>query len=191
MLSSHSLSCFGFITLLLGTAPVLAAQYTQAPGSVLAFATQYDGQIVVGKFQQFQTQLTFDPNDLDHAKLDVSIVVSSAQTGNAERDSTLRGKDFFNAEAVATAHYTADHFRALDKDHYAINGTLELNGISKPVPLSMTLTQNGNQVTLRAKGSIPRLTFNIGRGEWADTQLIPNAVAVSTKVILHSSLPSP
>ena len=191
MFSSHWLYCVGLVTFLLGTAPVHAGQYTQAPGSVLAFATSYDGQIIVGTFQRFQTQLTFDANDLDHAKLDVSIALNSGQTGNAERDSTLKGKDFFNAEAMATAHYTADHFRALDHNHYAINGTLELNGIRRPVPLTMTLSQSNNQVTLRAKGSIPRLAFNIGRGEWADTQLIPNAVAVNTKVFLHSSQPTP
>ena len=186
MISFTSLRHLGLTAILLWAAPSYGTQYAQAPGSVLAFATSYDGQIVVGTFRRFQTQLTFDPNDLDHAKLTVSIALDSAVTGNTERDTTLKGKDFFDTGKMATAHYTADHFQALDSNRYTVDGTLELHGVRRPVPLTMTLSQ-GSQITLRAKGTIPRLAFGIGTGDWADPKLIPNTVAVSTKVLLNPS----
>lgn len=42
---------------MLATAPVLAADYAQAPGagSFLAFATKYDGEVFTGSFPGFAT----------------------------------------------------------------------------------------------------------------------------------------
>ena len=45
---------------LMATAPVLAADYVQAPGSVLVFATKYDGEVFTGSFPGFDTKLSFD-----------------------------------------------------------------------------------------------------------------------------------
>ena len=46
---------------MLATAPALAADYEQAPGSSLVFASKYDGEIFTGTFPGFQTRVSFDP----------------------------------------------------------------------------------------------------------------------------------
>ena len=68
---------------LLATAPVLAADYVQAPGSVLAFATKYDGEVFTGTFPGFDTRISFDPAKLDDAKLEAALatIQQAAQTG--------------------------------------------------------------------------------------------------------------
>ncbi|GAE50442.1 hypothetical protein XPU_1974 [Xanthomonas arboricola pv. pruni str. MAFF 311562] len=73
-------------------APVLAADYVQAPGSSLVFASKYDGEVFTGKFPGFDTTLSFDPANLAGAKLDVRIPLASAISGNNDRDSTCRGR---------------------------------------------------------------------------------------------------
>ena len=78
-------------------APARAADYVQAPGSSLAFATKYDGEMFTGRFGGFDTRLSFDPERLDDARLDVTIELAGTRTGNADRDSTLLGADFFNS----------------------------------------------------------------------------------------------
>src|SRR5690606_14192030 len=99
-------------------APARAADYVQAPGSSLAFATK----------------LRFDPERLDDARLEVTIQLAGTSTGNADRDSTLAGSDFFNVGRFARATYVAERFRAVG-DGYVADGTLTLRGVSRPVAL--------------------------------------------------------
>jgi len=172
----------GALAALLAVAPAAAADYVQAAGSTLAFATQYDGETFTGTFPGFTTRLSFDPANLATSKLDVVIPLAGARTGNDDRDTTLRGTDFFNVAKYAQAHYTATKFRSLGGNDYAADGTLELHGVRKPVTLSFTWTPGAAPV-LAGKATVKRLDFGIGGGDWADTSIIPDAVAVSTRVV--------
>ncbi len=166
---------------MLVTSPGQAADYVQAPGSTLVFATKYDGDVFTGTFPGFSTQLSFDPANLATSKLDVTIPLVGAKTGNSDRDSTLQGEDFFNVARFATARYSASSFRALGGNRYAADGTLELRGISKPVTLTFTWAA-GAQPVLTGKATVKRLDFDVGGGDWADTKTIPNETAISTVV---------
>lgn len=129
--------------------------------------------------------MSFDPNDLSKAHLDVTIPLTHAQTGDKDRDSTLQSADFFNVSKFATAHYQASKFRALGHDKYAADGTLELHGMTKPVTLTFTWTP-GTQPVLNGKATVNRLDFGIGSGDWADIKIIPNETAISTKVVFKA-----
>jgi len=172
------------VALLLATAPVYAVDYVQAPGSSLAFAGSYQGEVFTGRFPGFVTHLAFDPAQLGASKLDVAIPLASATTANADYDEQMRGDAFFDAAKFAQAHYTATQFRALGGNRYAADGTLSLHGVTKPVTLTFTWT-SGAQPVLEGKATVNRLDFGIGSGDWADTSLIPNAIAVSTKVVFQ------
>lgn len=166
---------------LLAASPAVAADYVQAPGSTLAFASKYDGEVFVGTFPGFKTQLSFDPANPASGKLDVEIPLAGAKSGNGDRDSTLLGADFFNVAKFAQARYTASGFRALGNGQYAADGTLELRGVSKPVTLTFTW-KPGTQPVLSGKATVKRLDFGVGGGDWADTKVIPDETAISTVV---------
>jgi polyisoprenoid-binding protein YceI len=168
--------------LLLFAAPALAAEYVQAPGSALTFAGKYQGEVFTGRFPGFATKLSFDPAQLATAKLDVAIPLATATTGNDDYDGELRGDDFFASAKFAQAHYVATKFRALGGNRYAADGTLSLHGISKPVALEFTWTPGAKPV-LAGKATVSRLAFGVGGGDWADTTLIPDAIAVAAKVV--------
>ncbi len=168
------------------SAPAFAADYVQAPGSTLVFASKYDGETFTGSFPGFSTKLSFDPAQLANAKLDVTIPLAGAKTGNADRDSTLQGADFFNVAKYAQARYTATKFRSLGGNRYAADGTLSLRGVSKPVTLDFTWAPGAKPV-LSGKATVKRLDFGVGGGDWTDTSTIPNEVAISTKVVLQAA----
>jgi len=168
---------------LLATAPAVAANYAQAPGSTLAFASRYDGEVFTGRFSSFDTKLSFDPAKPEAGKLDVTIALASAATGNDDRDSTLQTADFFDVGKYAQARYSASGFRKLADGRYAADGTLELRGVSKPVTLTFTWN-SGAQPVLEGKAIVKRLDFGVGGGDWADTGTIPNEVNISTRVVL-------
>lgn len=175
------------IALLLAAAlalPASAAGYTQAPGSTLTFSTRYQGEPFTGRFPGFATRLTFDPRQLSAARLDVTIPLATAASGNAERDSTLRDADFFNVARFPQARFTSSRIRHLGGRRYAADGRLTLRGVSRPVTLTFTWTPGARPV-LAGTATVRRLDFGVGAGDWADTSLIPNEVAVSTNVILQ------
>lgn len=161
-------------------APAAAADYVQSSGA-LSFASEYQGETFVGLFPDFQTRLSFDPAAPQDAKLDVTIPLATASTKNGDRDSTLKSGDFFNVAKFATARYIAAGFRSLGDNRYVADGTLELRGVKKSVPLTITWTP-GERPVLSGTATVKRLDFGVGAGDWGDVSIIPNDVAVSTKV---------
>lgn len=169
--------------LLFAAAPAYAADYAQAPGSTLTFATKYQGEVFSGRLPGFSSKISFDPANLTTAKFDIVIPLAGVTTANAERDDTLKGADFFSISKFPQARYTATRFRSMGGNNYAADGTLTLRGVSKPVTLVFTWTAGAKPV-LSGKATVKRLDFGVGGGDWADISIIPNEVAVSTKVNL-------
>ena len=169
----------------LQAAPAQAADYVQQRGG-LSFVGKYQGETFTGLFPGFSTRLQFDPANPAAAKLDVDIPLAGADTRNGERDSTLKGADFFNVGRFATARYSAHGFTALGGDRYRADGTLQLRGISKPVSLTFSLSSGDNPV-LVGQAVVKRLDFDVGGGDWADLSIIPNEIAVATRVTFRKA----
>ncbi|WCE04695.1 YceI family protein [Pseudoxanthomonas sp. JBR18] len=165
------------------TAPAKAADFTQAPGSTLVFATSYDGETFTGKFGGFDTKVSFDPMRPDLGTLEVTIRLAGTATGNNDRDTTLVGADFFNVAKYAQGTYSAKGFKPLGGNRYSTDGTLTLRGVSKPVTFTFLWTGGATPV-LTGKATVKRLAFGVGDGDWKDTDTLPDAVAISTKVLL-------
>lgn len=172
------------IAALLCAMPAWAVDYVQAPGSTLTFAGSFQGETFTGRFPGFTTRLAFDPRRLAASRLDVSIPMATVTTANADYDSEMRGRAFFDTARFAQARYVATRFRALGGNRYAADGTLSLRGIDKPVTLTFTWAP-GAQPVLAGRATVKRLDFGVGAGEWADTSLIADAIAVSTHVVLR------
>lgn len=179
----HILSATALLAGLLAAAPAFATDYVQAEGSTLAFGGMYQGEAFAGRFPGFETRMSFDPGDLASARLDVTIPLATATTGNDDYDGELRGKAFLDTGAFPQAHYTATEFRHLGGDRYAADGVLSLHGMEKPVTLTFTWTP-GARPLLAGKATVRRLDFGVGAGDWADTGLIPDEIAISTRVRL-------
>ena len=178
----RSLSAFA-LALSLGALPALAADYVQAPGSALAFGGMYQGEAFSGRFPGFDTRLSFDPADPAAARLEVTIPMAGATTTtNPDYDGEMRGDAFLAVAKFPQARYTASGFRTLGDGRYAADGVLSLHGVEKPVTLTFTWTP-GPQPVLAGKATVRRLDFGVGAGDWADTDLIPDEIAVSARVL--------
>ena len=153
--------------------------------SSLTFSSSFQSEAFTGAFTRFTPQIRFNPKQLTESRFDVAIDLSSVDSKNSERDETLKTADFFNINKSFKARYTAAQFKHLGGNRYQANGTLFLNGISKPVNLTFTWVQNKGAV-LKGEAVINRLDFNIGTGDWTDTDLLPNAVKVQTQLNLSA-----
>ena len=179
------------IALAIGLAPgaARAADYGQAQGSTLAFAGEYDGAPFTGTFPDFRTRLSFDPKHPEQARLEVVVPLATVTTGSRERDETLVGQAFFAVARFPEARYTATGFEPQGDGEYIARGTLELRGVRAPVTLRITW-HPGEHPTLVARASMSRTHFGVGSGDWADTTLLPDAIAISARVTFFVQTPA-
>ena len=169
--------------LALATSPTGPVRYSHATGSMLGFSSSYDGEAFDGRFARFTTDIAFDPASAA-GRFDVVIELATAGTENDERDETLLGADFFNTMAMPQARYQATTFRKLEDGRFVAEGTLTLRGVTLPVPLTFRWTP-GATPTLEGTATVKRLAFGVGAGDWDDTEVMPDDVAVSTRLVLQ------
>ncbi len=176
------LRSFALIAMLV-TWPLQAKDWQAGKGSALSFSTSFQGEAFSGEFKRFTPKIRFDPNDLLASRFDVSIDLASVDSRNAERDDTLKTGEFFDVGKTVTARYTAAKFTALGSGRYRADGQLSLRGITKPVALVFNW-KAGQSPVLTGEAMLNRLDFKVGTGDWSDTGVLPNAVKVTTRLIL-------
>jgi len=152
--------------------------------SALTFTGTYQDEKFEGRFKRFDAKIDYDPADLAHAKFDVTIDIASVDTANTERDQALPGKDFFDTAQFPRAHFVSTRFRKSADGQVLADGTLSLRGVSKPVTLTVKFVPSGSGATLDVDTTLKRLDFGIGSGDWADTSMIGNDVAVHGHLVL-------
>lgn len=92
---------------------------------------------VTGSFGQFTASLTSPGADFENASVEATIDVNSIHTGQPDRDTHLKGSDFFNTEQFPTIHFQSTAFRKKTDSTYALEGNLTLKGITQPVVLDV------------------------------------------------------
>jgi polyisoprenoid-binding protein YceI len=160
-----------------------APAYTLDPAkSSLEFSFTQAGAANKGKFTRFPVTLTFSPDAPTTGRLAVTIEVASLDTGDKERDDTLRGADLFAVTKYPQAQFLATQFAKTASGYEAI-GKLTLRGITHDarVPFTFrTVSEGGVAVGYMAgKTSLKRLDYGVGQGDWKATDQVGDEVGVS------------
>lgn len=154
-------------------------KWVVSPGGKLGFTANWNGEAISGSFSKWTAAINFSPDALETSAIDVSIDLASVSTGDSQRDGSLTGSDFFDTTNFARATYRASSFKALGGDRYRADGTLTLRGRARPVPLTFTLTIDGDRATARGTTTVDRTNFGVGQGEYASTDEIAAPVAIA------------
>jgi cytochrome b561/polyisoprenoid-binding protein YceI len=162
-------------------APVLKdpVAWTVQKGSALTFSATWSADTIQGQFASWTADILFSPDALDRSKLTVAIDMTSAKTGDDQRDASLPSDDFFAAAAHPKAIFTATKFRKTGEGKFVADGTLDLRGVKKPLSLPFSLKIDGDTATARGVTTLDRTAFGVGQGEWASTDQIGGKVKVS------------
>ena len=177
---------YAFAPLLLALAlPGLAgaADYTVQPGSKLGFTGTFQGASFDGTFGKWTAAISYDAAKLATSKFDVEVDLASVKTGDKDRDGALPGSDFFNVAKFPKAHFVTTGFRQNGAQVIA-DGNLTLRGVTKPVSLNVSFKPAGTGATLDVAGTIKRLDFGVGGGDYADTSVIGGDVKVNAHLVL-------
>ena len=104
--------------------------------------------------------------------------MSSASSGDEQRDASLPGSDWFDTAVHPKATFVATRFDKKGEGRFVARGKLTLRGVSRPVDLPFRLKIDGDRAEVSGVTNLDRTTFGVGQGEWTSTDQIPARVTV-------------
>lgn len=91
---------------------------------------------VHGKFGNVGGKVVMNDSDIAKSSVEVTIDVSTVDTGVAQRDADLKSDHFFDVAQFPTATFTSTSVAKSDKG-LTVTGNLTLHGVTKPVTLAV------------------------------------------------------
>jgi polyisoprenoid-binding protein YceI len=163
-------------------APAVMHYVLDPAKSSLEFTFVQAGAQNKGRFTRFPVKFDFSPSNLAGNRLEVTVEIASLDTGDQERDDTLRGADLFAVAKFPEAHFVATQFSKTATGFEAA-GKLTIRGVTRDarVPFTFrTTSENGASVGyMSGRTSVKRLDFGVGQGDWSSTEWVGNEVGVS------------
>lgn len=120
---------------------------------------------VRGKFTTFEGKIITADDPLD-SSAEVTVDLSSIDTGNEQRDAHLRSADFFSADEHPKMTYRTTGVRS-DGESFVVDGELTLKGVTRAVPLTVEVNgfgpdaYGGTRAGFTGQGEINRKDFGV------------------------------
>jgi polyisoprenoid-binding protein YceI len=93
---------------------------------------------VRGMFPKPSGTVVLDDTTPAHSKVDVTMDVNAITTGVEERDTHLKGPDFFDAAKYPAITFVSTGISKSSATSYSVTGNLTMHGVTKPVTLAVT-----------------------------------------------------
>lgn len=98
---------------------------------------------VVGRFNDFSGDFSYDAKNPTAAKVNVKVNTLSVDSNHAERDKHIRSPDFLNTPKFAEATFVSTSVEDKGAGDLVINGNLTLNGVTKPLAIQAHIVGEG------------------------------------------------
>jgi polyisoprenoid-binding protein YceI len=173
-MSVRPLAAVLFGLALTGTALAAPVKYNADPGHTYpSFEADHMGGLSVlrGKFNSSSGTVTLD-KQAQTGSVDIKIDTASLDFGHDKLNEHAKGPDMFNVEKYPAATYTGKLVDFKNGAPTAVDGTLELHGVKKPVKLTINKFTCKQHPMLKkevcgadASGTINRADFGIDYGK--------------------------
>jgi glucose/arabinose dehydrogenase/polyisoprenoid-binding protein YceI len=178
-MTRFALAVFAALVLPTATASAADTWMSDLSRSQLTFTSAYGSDPVKGVFKKWSAQIAFDPNDLPHSHLDVTVDTASVDTGVEEQDAALIGAEWFATKMFPQARFVASTIRpGKTHDTFEAAGELTLRGVSKPVTVSFVASREGSELAMKGTATLDRSSFGVGTGQWSREDSVPFRVEV-------------
>lgn len=129
------------------SSPAFAAEYlidTKGAHASIQFRISHLGTSwLLGRFNNFSGNFSYDPAKPEAAKVSVDIDVTSIDSNHAERDKHLKSDDYLNVKDMPSAKFVSTAYLPGSAENGIMQGTLELNGVKKPIEINVTKVGEG------------------------------------------------
>ena len=172
----------------LADAPASTTHFASDPAkSTLQFTFVQAGAQNTGKFSKFPVALDAAADGSAVSKLDVTVDMTTLDSGDKDRDDTLRGPDLFSVTKFPKAHFLATQITKTATGFDAA-GKLTLRDATRDQHVLFTLRSVNEQghpaLYLTGKTTIHRLDYGVGQGDWKSTEWVGADVTVTYNVRL-------
>jgi polyisoprenoid-binding protein YceI len=155
--------------------------------SSLSFSGSMTGDVFSGTFAGFDAAILLDPNDLDEARITVSVNMIGADAGDAERTDTLPGKEWFAVKEFPISVFESGTINRISDNRYEAIGTLTIKDVTRALTLPFSLEITGDTAKATAQISINRTDFGVGTGMWKGEDIVDHDVGIS--IVINASRP--
>ena len=146
--------------------------------SKLGFAVQWSGQPFGAVFKSWKADIDFDPADLSHAHVAVTIDIASETSDSPDNDDGIQGAQGFQVSQFPQARFETTSISHTTGSQYIARGNLTIRGVSKPVTLNFQLSLNGDKAHMNGTADVMRGDWGLGQGEWASEKTISHHVGI-------------
>jgi polyisoprenoid-binding protein YceI len=138
---------------------------------------------VDAKFKKFSANIDYDAAKPDAAKATVEVDTGSMDLGDAEYNKEVAKKEWFNAAQFPKATFVSSSIKSAGTGKLTVTGKLTIKGKTADVSFPLTVKADGKNQVFDGVLPIKRLTYNIGEGEWKDTSMVADDVAIKFHVV--------
>lgn len=169
---------------IIAAAPALAAVLLKAdPSKSTVSATFKQMNVPIeAKFKKFTAQIDFDAAKPENSKANVEIDIASFDLGDPQYNKEVTKKEWFNAPQFPKATFASTAMKA-SPTGLQVSGKLSIKGKTTDVSFPLTIKKDGNNQVFDGSLPIKRLTYNIGEGEWKDTDTVADEVVIKFHVV--------
>lgn len=90
-----------------------------------------------GEFEQYESWLETNEEEIENATAFFSAVTGSVNTGNKMRDDHLRSESFFKSEEFPNLFFKSTSFEKKNEEDYVLKGEMTIRNVTKPVELAV------------------------------------------------------
>ena len=178
------LTCLCFLVLSLS---VRSQKYKPVDqGSKVHFEIKNFGISTGGDLFGLSGDINFNEANVERSVFDVSVKVSTIDTGNDGRDDNLRSKEYFDAEKYPLITITSAKINKTNKSSsgwYYFTGNLTMHGVTKPIAFPFSTTKKGDDILFVGGFTINRMDYGVG----SSSAVLSNTVKVSLSVLAKKS----
>lgn len=125
-----------------------------------------------GSFKQWQGMLRVDDADESRSSVTVKVATDSIDVLDAQQTAMLKDADFFDVARFPEMTYGSTRIERLGESAFKVEGEITLRGITRPMPLDVSVTERRPDAPAGAAYAHVKATGRIKRSEFGMVKYI-------------------
>ena len=164
-------------------APAAAQQTVLYDKSRITCVSRQMNVPVEARFRKFTAQIAFDPAKPEAGKARLEIDTDSFDIDNTEVNDEAKGKAWFDTRTFPKAVFVSSSIKPLGGGRFEVRGPLTIKGRTHEVTAPFSYKESGGNGIFEGAFAIKRLQFNIGEGQWKDTDTVADEVQIRFSIV--------
>ncbi len=155
--------------------------------SNITFTASYDDADFKGHFARFDSEFSFNPEQISTSELICHIDITSVDTQSRDRDQALAERNWFYFSKFPQATFISQSMSQKTEDSLEIKGLLTIRDREQNISFLLQWSEVGeHQRQAKGQFTIDRRDYDVGIGEWLDDETI--GFEVDVNFIIHYEL---